>query len=323
MMTTGKPSPFYSSEASSIFTNEPNADSTGTFSSNSKSGPTRITTDVPSGMSTRFATNSPNVVSSSNSDSITMTADAPNSVFSGGTSNIITNAPSADIPGIISISSYSVQIMITPDVTSSVSYGGSYSIATNVPSLDSAGTSSKSSMMTTVVQSSALTSGSSSIATNAAGTKSDSYSSGPDSVSYDGSSSTMNNMPSLDVFTLPDSATNNGITESDITGTPDSAETSSSIKMSRSASITNATSQITVPMNTSEVTNSPLETTGYSESLPPQCELQPEILKTMCTSLVLNSVTVNKAGVTMQKEVMNIFLSNLFQQCSRRSNLIP
>ena len=214
MMTTGKPSPFYSSEASSIFTNAPNADST----------------DVPSGMSTRFATNSPNVVSSSNSDSITMTADAPNSVFSGGSSNSITNAPSADKPGMILISSYSVPIMMTPDVSSSVSYRGSSSFATNVPSLDSAGTSSKSSMMTTVVQSSVLTSGSSSVATNAAGTTSDSYSSGPDSVSYDGSSSTMNNMPSLDVFTLPDIATNNGITASDIKDTPDSAETSSSIK---------------------------------------------------------------------------------------------
>merc|ERR1711915_198061 len=124
-------------------------------------------------------------------------------------------------------------------------------------------------------------------------------------------------MPSLDVST-PDISTNNGITESDIKDTPDSAETSSSIKISKSASITNTTSQITVPMDTSDVTNSPLATTDSSESLPPQCELQPEILKTMCTSMALNNVTVNEAGVTMQKEVMNI-LSNLFQQCSRRS----
>merc|ERR1711915_1151213 len=107
-------------------------------------------------------------------------------------------------------------------------------------------------------------------------------------------------MPSLDVST-PDISTNNGITESDITDTPDSAETSSSIKISRSASITNTTSQVTVPMNTSDVTNSPLETTGYSTGLPPQCELQPEILKTMCTSMVLNNVTVNEAGAPCRR----------------------
>jgi len=90
--------------------------------------------------------------------------------------------------------------------------------------------------------------------------------------------------------------TNDTITNSD--------KTTEAITITRTSTLTNASDGTTVGTETSEVV--------------PQCVLHPDILKTMCTSMVMKNVTVEEAGVNMRSEMLNI-LENLFQHCDTRT----
>merc|ERR1739838_231229 len=93
-------------------------------------------------------------------------------------------------------------------------------------------------------------------------------------------------------------------------------DNNSSIYITRSTTMTNSSDDVTNAVD--DVTKSLAETTSSAETSLPQCVLHPEILQTMCTSMMMKNVTVGQAGVTMRTEMMNI-IENLFQHCDTRT----
>ena len=107
-----------------------------------------------------------------------------------------------------------------------------------------------------------------------------------------------------------------------LSGTPLPHETfltnTGTIDVTRSSTITNTSNGLTNALDLSAGTKAVTEATTSVETLPPQCVLKPEILQKMCTSMMMQNVTVEEAGVTMRTEIMNI-IGNLFQHCDTRT----